>query len=197
MITVFLFSGCLMLAAAEPTPAPVHQAGEQTAPAGETFHVMATASMARGTGGVTVPITIAISRYTREHSRVAMTDALKHNGYPGFVRALRQAPVAGTLTLNGRPFSIRWAHQEPRDGGRTITIVTDTPVSFIGLGQADAKPTKGYEVAVVKLELDATGKGDGIMAAAARVKPGGEGAVRIDDYADTPVKLTVAGPSTK
>ncbi len=197
MITVFLFSGCLMVSQAQPTPKPVQPQRDEAVPAAETFQVNATASTSRGSGGVTVPITIAISRYTREHSRVAMTDALKYNGYPGFLRALREAPVAGTLTLGGRAFSIRWAHQEPREGGRTITIVTDKPVSFIGLGQVDAKSTKGYEVAVVKLELDSAGHGDGIMAAAARVKPGGEGAVRIDDYAEIPVKLTVPGPRAK
>jgi hypothetical protein len=72
-----------------------------------------------------------------------------------------------------------------------VTIVTDKPVFFIGLGQPDAKSTKGYEVAVARLDVRAGGDGDGIMAAAARVKPDGEGGVRIDDYADEPVKLTI------
>jgi len=40
------------------------------------------------------------------------------------------------------------------------------------------------------LKLDKGGKGDGTMAAAARVKPGGETGVRIDDYAEKPVTLT-------
>jgi len=41
------------------------------------------------------------------------------------------------------------------------------------------------------------------MAAAARVKPGGETGVQVDDYADQPIKLTgvarkiVAGPTGK
>jgi hypothetical protein len=35
------------------------------------------------------------------------------------------------------------------------------------------------------------------MAAAARVKPGGDGAVRIDDYAETPIKLIVVPAARK
>jgi len=165
--------------------------------AAETFHVNATATTAQGKGSVSVPMTIAVTQYTREHARVAMTDALKYTGYPGFLRALRDAPIAGTLTIAGREFTIRWAHQEPHDGGRTVTIVTDKPVFFVGMGQPDAKSTKGYEVAVVKLEVRAGGDGDGIMAAAARVKPGGEGAVRIDDYAQEPVKLVIIPAGVK
>jgi hypothetical protein len=196
MTTVLLFSIHFVYVAAGLAGAPAAQRANPPAPLSETFHLNAAASSAQGSGTITVPVTIQITRYTREHSRVAMTDALKHGGYPNFVRALRAAPVAGTLTMTGRTFSIRWAHQEPREGGRTITIVTDKPVYFIGSGQADAKPTQGYEVAVVKLEVNASGAGDGIMAAAARVKPGGEGAVRIDDYAQVPVKLTIV-PAAK
>jgi len=90
---------------------------------------------------------------------------------------------------------IRWARQVDAAAGRTISIVTDTPVYFVGGGRRGAKPTAGYEVAVALLTLDKSGHGTGTMAAAARVKPGGETGVRIDDYAETPVKLaaTVRG----
>ena len=197
MTTVLLFSIHFVYVAAGLGGLQAPHAAAPAAPMSETFHLNATATPKEGSGSVTVPVTIRIERYTREHSRVTMTDALEHGGYPNFVRALRAAPVAGTLTMTGRTFSIRWAHQEPREGGRTITIVTDKPVFFIGVGHEDAKSTAGYEVAVVKLEVDASGGGDGIMAAAARVKPGGEGAVRIDDYAETPIKLTVVPAARK
>jgi hypothetical protein len=197
MTTVLLFSIHFAYLAAGLGGLQAPQGAAPATPTSETFHLNAIATPAKGSGTVTVPVTIRIERYTREHSRVTMTNALKHGGYPNFVRALRAAPIAGTLTMTGRTFSIRWAHQEPREGGRTITLVTDKPIFFIGSGHEDAKSTAGYEVAVVKLELDASGGGDGIMAAAARVKPGGEGAVRIDDYAETPVKLTVAPAARK
>ena len=60
---------------------------------------------------------------------------------------------------------------------------------FVGGGRTEAKPRAGYEVAVIQLMVDEIGLGTGSMAAAARVKPGGETGVQIDDYADEPIKL--------
>ena len=39
------------------------------------------------------------------------------------------------------------------------------------------------------MEVDDVGLGTGTMAAAARVKPGGDAGVQIDDYAEEPIKL--------
>jgi hypothetical protein len=78
-----------------------------------------------------------------------------------------------------------------------ISIVTDKPVAFIGGARTDAKPRAGYDVAVAQFTVDRAGKGTGTMAAAARVKPGGETGVRIDDYAEAPVKLSVTARAKK
>jgi hypothetical protein len=59
----------------------------------------------------------------------------------------------------------------------------------VGGGSTDAKPRAGYEVAVIQIDVDSVGLGKGTMTAAARVKPGGETGVQIDDYADNPIKL--------
>ena len=74
--------------------------------------------------------------------------------------------------------------------GRTIALVTDKPVFFVGGARPNAKPRAGYETALVQLLVDDAGVGSGMMAAAVRVKPGGETGVRIDDYADEPLELT-------
>src|SRR5262249_2784091 len=139
---------------------------------------------------LTVPVVVHIDRYTPAHARTTMTDALKYSGYPGFLNALREAPVAGSLTIGDQQWTIRWARQVPSGPGRVISIVTDKPVAFVGGGRTDAKPKAGYEVAVAQFTIDGSGKGTGTMAAAARVKPGGETGVRIDDYAEKPVTLT-------
>lgn len=194
-MTVHLISIPVLLAAAGLF---VPQGAGQPPSGPETIHLQATASIqGEATGTVSVPMVVRIDRYTPEHARVAMTDALKYRGYPGFVLALRDSPVAGSLEVTGRTFTIRWAHQQPSDKGRTVTVVTEKPVFFIGKGQPDAKPTAGYEVAVLRLDLDATGRGEGVMAAAARVKPDGSGGVNIDNYAQTPMKLVVAPPPAK
>lgn len=163
--------------------------------AGETFDLVATATPAgrsAAAGGVTVPMTARIDRYTPEHERTKMTDGLKYDGYKGFLNALRVAPKAGTLDVAGQTFVIRWAREVATANGRTISLVTDQPVFFVGGGRRGAKSTAGYEVAVILLTVGNDGSGDGTMAAAARVKPGGETGVRIDNYAETPLKLTVS-----
>lgn len=160
----------------------------------ETFQITASVLPAANAGGaIIVPITVQIDRYTPEYARTKMTDGLKYGGYPGFLLALRETAAAGSLQVAGQSFAIRWAREEKAENGRRITLVTDQPVHFIGGGRRGAKPTAGYEVAVVLLNVDAAGRGDGTMAAAARVKPKDVTGVQVDDYAEKPITLTVGG----
>lgn len=157
-----------------------------TAP--ETF--VAKAEMRSGeTAVASAAVTVQVDRYTPDADRKMMEEALRTGGYPGFLTALRKAPVVGHVEAGARKFPIRWARQVPDGANRTISIVTDTPIFFVGGGQADAKPRAGYELAVLQLKMDSSGIGEGSMAAAARVKPGGPAGVQVDNYADQPLKL--------
>jgi hypothetical protein len=156
----------------------------------ETFSAQAQTGNAAG-ASVSAPILVHVDRYTPDFDRKVVEEALRVGGYPGFLPALRKAPQVGSVELGGRKYTIRWARQTPSAQGRTIVVVTDKPVFFVGGGQADAKPRAGYEVAVIQLLVDNAGKGTGTMAAAARVKPGGETGVQIDDYAEKPITLTM------
>jgi len=153
----------------------------------ETF--TATAEVKAATGAITAAIQIHIRRYTPDFDRTAVETALKSGGYPAFLTALRKAPEVGSVAVGDRKFPIRWAREQKSANGRTIVVVTDAPVFFVGGGRTDAKPRAGYEVAVIQLLVDDIGVGSGTMAAATRVKPGGESGVQIDDYADQPITL--------
>jgi len=135
-------------------------------------------------------VTIDIRRYTPDAERTAVETALKGGGYPAFLAALRKAPEVGTVGLGTQKWSIRWAREQATPAGRTIVVVTDQPMFFLGGAKANAKPRAGYEVGLIRLQVDAGGMGKGEMAAAARVKPGGETGVQVDDYADSPITLT-------
>jgi hypothetical protein len=141
-----------------------------------------------GAGAATIQIDV--QRYSPDFDRTSVENALKSGGYPAFLTALRKAPVVGTVSQGDQKWSIRWARERPAKNGRTLVFVTDQPVFFIGGGRVDAKPREGYEVAVIQVNIDDAGIGEGSMAAAARVKPGGDAGVQIDDYADKPIKLT-------
>jgi hypothetical protein len=161
----------------------------QTKGAPETFTANLHTTGASG-GAAAATIQIDIQRYTPDAERTAVENALKTGGYPGFLTALRKAPEVGNVSFGEKKWAIRWAREQPNATGRTITLVTDQPIFFVGGGAVDAKPRAGYEVGLIQLNVEDVGLGKGMMAAAAKVKPGGDGGVQVDDYADKPINLT-------
>jgi hypothetical protein len=170
------------------TASPAGQSSRNVG-APETFSADARVETGAAAGAANVQI--VIQRYSPEAERTAVEGALKTGGFAGFVTALRKASEVGHIEFGTQKFAIRYARQTDTPKGRTIVVVTDTPVLFIGGAAPDAKPRQGYEVAIVRLEMHAAGMGSGVMAAAARVRPDPEGGVQLDDYADTPIKLSM------
>jgi hypothetical protein len=173
----------LLMFATIPGPAQAQQRG-----APETFTANLQAAGATGGAGAAT-IQIEIQKYSADADRAAVESALKSGGYPAFLTALRKAPAVGSVSFGDRKWSVRWARELTTPKGRTIVVVTDQPVFFVGGGRVDAKPREGYDVAVIQMFVDDVGLGNGSMAAAANVKPGGEAGVEINDYADKPIKL--------
>ena len=165
------------------------QAARPATGAPETFN--ATAQAKNAAGAVSGTFEARLERYTPDFDRKTVEEALRLGGYPRFVTTIRNAPEVGQLVLGGgQPYSIRYAREKVEAAGRTIVIVTDRPVLFLGTARAEAKPRAGFEVAVVQIQIDGTGRGKGTMAAAARVRPDGEGGVLLEDYAEEPIVLT-------
>jgi hypothetical protein len=164
-------------------------AGQNQKGAPETFTANMHATGAAG-GAAAATITIDVQRYTPDAERTAVETALKTGGFAGFVAALKKAPAVGAVKFGEKSWTIRWAREVKSTNKRTLTFVTDSPIFFVGGGAADAKPRAGYDVALIQLDVDDVGLGNGQMAAAARVRPGGESGVQVDDYADKPIKLT-------
>jgi hypothetical protein len=164
------------------------QAARPTTGAPEIFS--ATAQAKNASGAVSGTLEVRVTRYTPDFDRKTVEEALRLGGYPRFVTTLRNAPQVGELVLaGGAPYAIRYARERVEAGGRTIVVVTDKPVFFIGGGRETSKPRAGFEVAVVQIQLDGKGQGKGTIAAAARVRPDGDGGVLLDDYAEQPIAL--------
>jgi hypothetical protein len=173
----------LLMVAVMPGPARAQQHG-----APEAFTANLHAAGATGGAGAAT-IQVDIQRYTPDADRTAVESALKTGGYAAFLAALRKAPVVGAVSHGDKKWTIRWAREQRKGNVRTIVVVTDQPVFFVGGGRVDAKPRDGYDVAVIQIQVDDVGLGNGTMAAAASVKPGGDAGVQIDDYGDQPIKL--------
>ena len=149
----------------------------------------ATAQFIGAAGSVAATLKIRVERYTPDAEREAVVQALKQGGYPGFVLALRKAPVVGAVAIGEHTFDIRWARETPIKNGRSIVVVTDKPLFFLGAGSPTAKPKEGFDVAVVSFKVDDVGMGyDGKLAAAARVKTGETG-VEVSEYAEKLIDL--------
>jgi len=181
--TACTIAGLLTLAAFT----AVDVAAQAKKPVPETFNAKASVGSEAGRGDAYV--TIRIDQWTPEKDIATMEKALKEGGSAGFVTELRRAPVAGRFEAGQQTSSIRWARQRDTSTGRVITIVVDKPVYFVGAGVPGAKSKEGYDVAVIRLDMDSSGVGQGSMAAAARVKPGGQDGVDIDAYETAPIKL--------
>jgi hypothetical protein len=162
------------------------QASKNTAP--ESFR--ANAQVTGAAGGAASALVIQIDRYTSDADHKALADTLKTSGHAAFVEALRKAPAIGKLTIGTRAFTVRWARTQPVDiDHRRVALVTDQPVFFAGAGAVDAKPTAGYDLAVVEFTIDAVGLGKGTMASAAKVKAGGPTGVEVEDYSGKRLEL--------
>ena len=71
--------------------------------------------------------------------------------------------------------AIRYAREKVEAGGRTIVLVTDRPVLFLGSARG-RRPSRApaTKSPLSQIQVDGTGRGKGTMAAAARVRPDGE-----------------------
>ena len=181
MRVAILLSAILAIAATAGT------AHSQTPGAPETFGAQVNVTDAKGAAAA-ANIRIDIQQYTPARERLSVENALKSGGYEAFLTALRQAPKVGSVTLGDRTWVIRWAREKAVGHDRTIVVVTDQPIYFVGGGRVDAKPRAGYEVGVIRLQVDSIGLGKGVMAAAAKVRTGEMG-VEIEDYGDNPIEL--------
>lgn len=171
--------------------APIWVAAQAARPASAPEIFSATAQAKSASAAVSGTLEVRVNRYTPDFDRKTVEEALRLGGYPRFVTTLRNAPEVGQLVLGGgQPYAIRYAREKVEAGGRTIVVVTDRPVFFLGGGRETSKPRAGYEVAIVQIQLDAKGQGKGTIATAARVRPDGDGGVLLDDYNEQLITLT-------
>jgi hypothetical protein len=152
------------------------------------LNLVTLASLKTGTTSVTSNVVIRVDRLMEESRRTRVHDALKYNGYLGFVPALRTLPVIGSIELARRKVDIKYAHETKDEKGPRLVLVADRPLFFLNESE---KPKAGYELTIVELRLTGDGTGTGSMTGAARVKLAPDGSIMLDDYADQLVQLTI------
>jgi hypothetical protein len=156
----------------------------------ETLKAVATVKTAGGTTATT-PVSVTSDRSTPQPEADTLVAAFEASGVDGLRKALKGVPPTGSVRVgDGAATPARLTLERTTDQGRLLTILTDTPIVFLGAGKPGAKPTAGYDFAVLDLQLKADGSGSGTLAPAARISVK-DGAFVVEDYATEMVRLTV------
>jgi hypothetical protein len=139
------------------------------------------------------PITIRITRWTDAAEDEKLMSILESKGTEGLVRALQDGKAVGSIgTPQELPYELRYARQYPTEkGGRRIVLMTDRPMAFAE--RLSAAPSRDYPITWIELQLDATGRGEGSISLAARLRLLGN-ILGIEDYANQPAKLNEVKP---
>ena len=147
----------------------------------------------QGTVGAGIAdLTVTANRFATDAERDALVAAVKQGGTAAARTLLRSKSDAGTLRLGSRPAgAIKYVYaRDTGGGGRLLTIITADPVVLLGSGLPDAKPSAGYDLGLVLLEVPASGPGKGEMVPAAKVKVDPQGAIVTEDYSGETVQLS-------
>jgi hypothetical protein len=156
----------------------------------ETFSATATVKTSAG-ATATAPVRIVIDHMMPEAEAEKYAAVFRKGGADALRKALAGAKPTGSVTLgSSKPTPTRITFERRTDKGRLITIVTDTPLLFVGASLPNAKPKEGYDFAVIDLEVDAKGQGSGVMSPAAKIGLNPGGAFVVSDYSQEQVRLT-------
>ena len=135
----------------------------------ETFTATATVKTSGG-ATATSPVRIVIDRVMPQDEAEKYAAAFRKGGTAELRKALTGVKPTGSVTVGTQPSTpTRITFERRTDKGRLITIVTDTPLLFLGAGTPGAKPKEGYDFAVIDLEVSDQGRGTGVMSPAAKI----------------------------
>lgn len=132
--------------------------------------------------------TLHVDEYTTVEEAQAMANLLLSQGTEAVLEELRKLDK-GYIKIGARlGYPVGLVRSiDSDDGGRSIRAVTDRPIQMFEL-MNDTRSSK-HEFGVIEIQLDATGKGQGQLIAAAKVSLTKEGAVEIESLGTRPFTL--------
>lgn len=147
----------------------------------ETYSANASVKTAGG-ASVSAPVTIDVTAWTSDADRKQLAGVLKSGGHAALQKQLASMKTLGKVTVGKTPFDAKYAYAMTSSEGRIITLVTATPMFFLGAGAPSAKPTSGYDFGVVTIEVNDAGSGKGTLTPAASLKMSDSDAFVVQDY---------------
>ena len=163
-----------------------------TGHAGQAAETFAAEARVKSAGGVsaTAPVTVTLNGYSSDADRAALMSALKKGGTAEARSWLQKQHDVGTIQVGKQLTPIKYAYARSTGGGRLITVVTATPIVFIGAGLPESKPKSGYDLGLVMLDTKTTSPGQGELVPATKIRLNADGAIATEDYSGEVVMLS-------
>lgn len=156
---------------------------------GDIYTAVAAVRSASGSPSET-PMAFTIERKMPKSEADALLAAFQAGGAAGLRKALTGVAPTGAVRVGAaKPIPARLTLERATATGKLITIVTDQPVVFMGIGMPGVTAKAGYDFAVVELIVDAKGNGTGTIAPAATVTVQ-HGVFTVADRAADAIRLT-------
>jgi hypothetical protein len=160
--------------------------------AGQGAETYAAEARVKSAGGVsaTAPVTVTLKSYSSDADRAALMSALKKGGTAEARSWLQKQHDVGTIQVGKQLTPIKYAYARSTGGGRLITVVTATPIVFIGAGLPESRPKSGYDLGLVMLDTLASRPGQGELVPATKIRLNADGAIATEDYSGDVVMLS-------
>jgi hypothetical protein len=144
-----------------------------------------------GSVEATAPVTVNLDRFSTDADRDKLLATLKQSGTAGVRALLLTFNPIGMVRVGSQNTVIKYAYPRTTGEGRLITVVTGSPILYVGAGLPGAPPKTGFDLGLLLLVVTTSGPGHGEMVPAAKVKLDQQGAVVADDYSpDMVVQLS-------
>lgn len=139
--------------------------------------------------------TLQVDGYSTPEEVQEYVAALEQGGQNAVVKKLEKAEPKGYIKVGDRlGYDVQIIRSIPTETGRVIRVVTDRPIQIFevrgSLRSAD------YPLGLVELTLDADGKGEGTLIAAAAIKFTGTN-IELESYGTPAFKILKVKTDTK
>ena len=141
--------------------------------------------------GKSVTGTVIVEDYSSDAEVNELADVLKTKGQNGLVSAMGKIKAKGRIALTGTVGNqVEVIRQKPGPKGRRLILVSDRQMSLPELWNSGR--STDYKFSIVVLDLNAEGKGDGLVYYAVKLKFNKSGQLELEHYGQAPGRIAQA-----
>lgn len=135
--------------------------------------------------GNTERLTMSIERWTTDEERDRLLVLLKEKGNDAMLDDLQKRQVGWVWTTGNVRYPLSFAYSEETPEGRIITLATERPFTFEELIHGPLK-ARQYMMGYVEFILDESGRGQGLLIEAAKIRLNDKEQVEVETFWTNP-----------